>query len=155
MSESQASGAAGSGPLGFWSGLPLYLRILIGLVLGVVTGVLVGPDAKSLNLPAQLILRVLGALAPPLILVAVVHALLTAELHGRLALRVGRLLLQNTLTAILVGLVVANLLRPGQHAHLPRPAAPPGARGNVVDALLDNVPSSLLGPFVDNKVIGV
>src|SRR6185503_9543564 len=110
MSESQAGTAQGSGPLRFWSGLPLYLRILIGLVLGVFAGLLLGPTAKSFDLPARLILRVLGALAPPLILVAVVHALLTAELHGSIALRVGKLLLLNTLTAILVGLTVANVL---------------------------------------------
>jgi DAACS family dicarboxylate/amino acid:cation (Na+ or H+) symporter len=144
-----------SGRLGFWSGLPLYLRILIGLLLGLVAGAVLGPNAKSFDLPARLILRVLGALAPPLILLAVVHALITAELHGRLALRVGRLLVQNTLVAILVGLAVANLLRPGQHARLAPPATPPSAKGDVVTALLDNIPSSLLGPFVENKVIGV
>jgi Na+/H+-dicarboxylate symporter len=144
-----------SSPLGFWSGLPLYLRILIGLLLGLLAGAVLGPNAKSFDLPARLILRVLGALAPPLILLAVVHALITAELHGRLALRVGRLLVQNTLVAILVGLAVANLLRPGQHARLPPPANPPSAKGDVVTALLDNIPSSLVGPFVDNKVIGV
>jgi Na+/H+-dicarboxylate symporter len=144
-----------SSPLGFWSGLPLYLRILIGLLLGLLAGAVLGPNAKSFDLPARLILRVLGALAPPLILLAVVHALITAELHGRLALRVGRLLVQNTLVAILVGLAVANLLRPGQHARLPPPANPPNAKGDVVTALLDNIPSSLIGPFVDNKVIGV
>lgn len=144
-----------SSPLGFWSGLPLYLRILIGLVLGLLAGAVLGPNAKSFDLPARLILRVLGALAPPLILLAVVHALITAELHGRLALRVGRLLVQNTLVAILVGLAVANLLRPGQHARLPPPTNPPSAKGDVVTALLDNIPSSLVGPFVENKVIGV
>ena len=135
--------------------MPLYLRILIGLVLGLIAGVLLGNGAARFDLPAKLILRVLGALAPPLILLAVVHALVTAELHGRLALRVGRLLVQNTLVAILVGLAVANLLRPGQHARLPPPANPPSAKGDVVTALLDNIPSSLVGPFVENKVIGV
>ena len=138
-----------------WSGVPLYLRILIGLVLGLFAGLLLGPAAKSFDLPARLILRVLGALAPPLILMAVVHALLTAELHGSIALRVGKLLLLNTLTAILVGLAVANVLGPGRHAQLPPPPTMPSARGDVMSALLDNIPSSLLAPFVENKVIGV
>ncbi|HKY39817.1 MAG TPA: hypothetical protein VJN18_27960, partial [Polyangiaceae bacterium] len=56
------------GPWRFWTSLPLYARILVGLLLGLVVGVVVGPGAKPLELPAQLILRVLGALAPPLIL---------------------------------------------------------------------------------------
>src|SRR3954467_2314748 len=109
------------GPLARWSALPLYLRILVGLVLGLLAGVVLGPSAHVLDLPARLILRLLGALAPPLILLAVVHALLTAEIRGAVAFRLGRLLLLNTLTAIVVGLLVANLLAPGRHAHLPRP----------------------------------
>jgi DAACS family dicarboxylate/amino acid:cation (Na+ or H+) symporter len=139
----------------WWASLPLYARILVGLLLGVVVGALVGPGAKPLELPAQLILRVLGALAPPLILVAIVHAIVTAEIRGAVALRLGKLLLLNTLTAILVGLLVANVLRPGQHAKLPPPPARPDVKTDVVSQLLDNLPDSLLRPFVDNRVIGV
>ena len=69
---------------GFWTRLPLYLRIVIGLVLGIATGLLFGPATKAFDLPARLILRVLGALAPVVILVAVVRAILTADIHGRL-----------------------------------------------------------------------
>ena len=76
---------SGAGLFRYWAGLPLYVRILIGLVLGVVAGVSLGPRASALDLPARLILRLLGALAPPLILVAVVHALLTADIKGAVA----------------------------------------------------------------------
>ena len=144
-----------SGPLGFWTGLPLYARIAIGLALGIVVGLALGPAAKAFDWPARLILRVLGALAPVLILVAVSRAILTADIHGALALRMGGLLLQNTLTAILIGLGVANLVRPGVGARLEPPATMPRVKGDVVAQLLDNVPDSLLRPFVDNKVIGV
>src|SRR5688500_12217715 len=98
--------------LSWWTRMPLYLRILIGLVLGIVVGLVLGPSAQPLDWPAKLILRLLGALAPVLILVAVIHAIMTAEIHGRLALRMGSVLLQNTIVAILVGLAVASLLRP-------------------------------------------
>ncbi len=154
-SEQRPPPAASHGPFGWWSGLPLYLRIVVGMGLGVVVGVLLGPHAHPLDLPARLILRLLGALAPPLILVAVVQALLTAEISGALAWRIGRLLLLNTLVAIVVGLLVANVLGPGRHAHLPPPPAMPQLKGDVLNQLFDNVPESLLGPFVDNRVIGV
>ena len=143
------------GPFAWWSALPLYLRILIGLALGVMAGLWFGPSCRSLDLPAKLVLRVLGALAPPLILVAVVHAIMTAEVHGKLAARMGRLLLLNTLVAIVVGLVTANVIAPGRHAKLARPEGAPQVHGDVVSQLLDNIPSSLLGPFVENRVIGV
>ena len=141
---------------GAWSRLPLYLRILIGLVLGVATGLLLGPSARSLDVPARLVLRVLGALAPAIVLLAVIHALMTANVQGRLAGKLGGLLLLNTTVAICVGLGVANLLEPGRHAHLPPPSKPVAApKGDVIAQLLDNVPESLLKPIVDNKVIGV
>src|SRR5260221_9806750 len=125
MSDLDERPRSGGGRLQWWASMPLYVRILVGLVLGIVVGLALGPSAKSLDLPARLILRILGALAPPLILVAVVHALLTAEIRGRMALRLGRLLLLNTPTAIIVGLAVDNLPQPGPHAHLPPPPSPP------------------------------
>src|SRR6188474_957722 len=107
--------------LSAWSRLPLYLRILIGLVLGLITGVVLGPQARSLDVPARLVLRVLGALAPAVVLLAVIHALMTANVQGRLAGRMAGLLLLNTTVAIVIGLSVANLLEPGRHASLPAP----------------------------------
>jgi Na+/H+-dicarboxylate symporter len=140
---------------------PLYLRILVGLILGVLLGVLIrefaaqpAKWAAQLNYPANMILRLLGAIAPPLILVAVMRALLGANVRGRLAGRMFFLLVLNTLVAIFIGLLVANVLRPGKHASLPA-GDPPKIATNPFAALLDNIPSSLLRPLVENQVIGV
>jgi DAACS family dicarboxylate/amino acid:cation (Na+ or H+) symporter len=65
------------------------------------------------------------------------------------------LLALNTLVAILIGLGVANVLRPGEGAALARPASVPNVHGDVITQLLDNVPDSLLRPLVENRVIGV
>ena len=143
------------GLLGWWRATPLYVRILLGMALGVVVGVVVGPATKPLDWLAQIVLRVLGALAPMLILVAVVQAIMTAEIRGRLALRIAGLLLINTTVAILVGLGVANLLRPGSGAALQRPAHAPPLHSDLVGQLLENVPDSLVRPFVENRVLGV
>src|SRR6188508_2149289 len=98
---------------------PLYLKILVGMLLGVAVGLVLSPDyAKYFNQPAVLILRLLGAIAPPLILFAVIRALITANVKGRLAGRLITLLITNTIVAILIGLLVANTLRPGKHANL-------------------------------------
>jgi len=171
------------GPFTWWTGTPLYLRILGALVLGLIVGVGLGHSAEPLEVPAKLILRLLGALAPMLILVAIIRALLTAEVRGGMAWRLGGLLILNTLVAIAIGLGVANLVQPGRHATLTPPkkadAAPRGdtpAEQQVLDTVhkhgyrsgaqakkadpllqfLDNVPDSLLRPLVENnKTIGV
>lgn len=134
---------------------PLYAQIIIGLILGLVVGVLMGPSARILEWPARLVLRVLGAVAPPLILVAVVHALVQAELPRRMGLRLGWLLITNTLIAIGIGLTVANLIRPGDHAELVSGTPPAKPGQDVALSLLDNVPGSFVAPFVDGRVLGV
>jgi Na+/H+-dicarboxylate symporter len=156
MEPAEPKTSVSGGPWSRWTRLPLYLRILIGLLLGVAVGLALGPSAKGLDLPARLVLRVLGALAPAIVLCAVVHALMTADVRGRIAGRLGGLLLLNTTVAIGVGLLVANVLRPGDGASLPPPATPPSLpKGDVLTELLNNVPDSLLRPIVENRVIGV
>ena len=135
--------------------LPLYVQILIALVLGVIVGVLLSKEAAEwFNIPAQMILRLLGAIAPPLILCAVVRALMTANVKGRMAGKLFFLLALNTLVAILIGLFVANAVRPGRHASLER-GQERHLQGNFFLQLLDNIPTSLVKPLVENNVIGV
>lgn len=144
-------------PLALWSGVPLYLRILAGLVLGVIVGVLLGENAHILEVPSKLVLRLLGALAPPLILLAVVQVLMRAELPKGAAFRLLSLLLLNTCVAILIGLLVANILQPGRWVpvKLQEPAKETTAV-NPLSLFLDNIPKSVLGPFGDEgKVISV
>ena len=135
--------------------LPLYVQIVVALALGVVAGeVLPVRWTERLDLPARMILQFLGAIAPPLILVAVLRALIAANVKGRLAGKMFYLLALNTLVAILIGLTVANVIKPGGHGSLP-PGEPPKVASNIVDQLLANIPSSLFRPLVENNVIGV
>jgi Na+/H+-dicarboxylate symporter len=141
-----------------WQSVPLYARIGIALVLGVMVGFLLGSEAAVLAVPGKLVLRLLGALAPALILAAIVHTFMTTQLGGPLAARLPRLLLLNTLVAITVGLTVANVIQPGQGAGLtpPAPHDEPEKSANPLALFLENVPKSLLGPLGDDgKVIGV
>ena len=169
------------GLLSRWHDTPLYLRIIGALVLGVLAGVLLGENAAPLAIPSKLILRLLGALAPALILVAVVHALMTAQLQGRMASRLVGLLILNTLVAICIGLLVANVIQPGRLAKMSPPTTtaptvkgddelapriaqflqennyqPVPEKPDFLTQFLENVPKSVLGPLGDEgKVIGV
>lgn len=114
-----------------WQMTPLYLRILGGVVLGVVVGLALGERAGPLGIPSKLVLRLLGALASPLILLAVVQALMHAQVPRGSAWRLFRLLITNTLVAIAIGLLVANLVQPGRWTKLslPEKAAPSQVSG--------------------------
>jgi Na+/H+-dicarboxylate symporter len=146
-----------------WHRTPLYIRIVGGMLLGVLTGLWLGTSAASLAIPSKLVLRLLGALAPALILVAIIKALLEANFEKGTAGRLIRLLVLNTLVAISVGLIVANVLKPGSWSSQLQPAGGRNAGGHgstgkpdMLQQFLENVPQSILGPLTDNgKVIGV
>ena len=156
--DNTALSTSRSGLVARWQQIPLYGRIIIGVVLGVATGLALGSQAAFLATPGKLVLRLLGALAPPLILAAIVHTFMTTHLGGPLAARLPRLLLMNTLVAITVGLTVANVIQPGRGAGLApsEPAVETTQTANPLVAFIENVPKSLLGPLGDDgKVIGV
>src|SRR5215510_16161278 len=110
--------------------------------------------AQYFDIPARLILRLLGAIAPPLILVAVAQALIGAKAGGKLAGKMFFLLILNTTVAIAIGIVVANAIHPGSHASLAAGDAPK-LTGDPLTQLLDNIPASLLRQLLDGNVIGV
>ncbi len=150
----------------FYTRTPLYLRIVIGLLIGLGLGTLLRhydalrPYAGVPGMVSGLILRLLGALAPPLILIAVLDTLIKARLAGGVVRRMIFLLVTNTLAAIFIGLMVANVIKPGTWSHLEfghttATSAPVANENEPFKALLENIPSSLLKPLVDNNVIGV
>lgn len=148
------------GVLARWNAVPLYLRIVIAMVLGVITGVLLGEHALVLEIPSKVILQLLGALAPPLILIAVTHVLMTTVIKGKTLGRLAFLLVLNTTVAITIGLTVANLMQPGKWTDYGAPADAEDVTAadgpSPVNLLIHNVPRSILGPFGDKQnIIGV
>ena len=144
--------------INFWVRSPLYLRIIGAVVIGLVFGILLGKDAALLSIPAKLILRLLGTIAPPLILLAIVQALVHAQLREGQAARLAKALILNTIVAISIGLFVANFIKPGSWSHFARSSQEQATSiyQGPVTQFLDNIPKSILGPFTDDgKVIGV
>lgn len=153
------------GWFGWWQATPLYLRILAGCLLGVLVGVLLGKRAEHLAIPSQLVLRLLGALAAPLILLAVVQALMHASFPRGSGPRLALLLAINTLVAIFIGLGVANVVRPGKWTDQGKLVQEKKAEQKndllqefteSLQKFLDNIPKSVLGPLGDGgQVISV
>ena len=180
MSES-ASTNPPQGVLGHWNAMPLYVRIVIAMFIGMIVGLGLGKHAVIFEIPSKVILQLLGALAPPLILVAVTHVLMTTDISGKEAANLAGLLLLNTTVAILIGLTIANVLKPGAANRIekPEPVAAAGAETtapkvngeannkpgqsmakdksvSVGELLANNLPKSILGPLGDQtNIIGV
>ncbi|WP_138501620.1 dicarboxylate/amino acid:cation symporter [Nostoc sp. PA-18-2419] len=148
----------------WWQRIPLTLQIVIALVAAISVGIALGAGNPSpsnaalinnLAIPAELVLKALRALATPLILVAVLHTLMTTNIPGTAGRRLFVLLLSNTTVAILVGLFVANVLRPGTWGNVVTPTTTQ-ITGQSLDPwglIKDAVPEAVLKPLVDNNVI--
>ncbi|MEH2068427.1 MAG: dicarboxylate/amino acid:cation symporter [Nostoc sp.] len=148
----------------WWQRIPLTLQIVIALVAAISVGIALGAGNPSpsnaalidnLAIPAELVLKALRALATPLILVAVLHTLMTTNIPGTAGRRLFVLLLSNTTVAILVGLFVANVLRPGTWGNVVT-STTTQITGQSLDPwglIKDAVPEAVLKPLVDNNVI--
>jgi DAACS family dicarboxylate/amino acid:cation (Na+ or H+) symporter len=170
-------------------GLPLYAWVIAAVLLAIPLGLALGMDATrarglpqtvlvilkgfvvALELVPRLIIRALGALAAPLVVLAILSAIVTNDIHGRQGARMMLYYLINTLIAMTFGLVLSNLIEPGQETDLsgsrdangpprlinvlnpPSPDAgrPPAPR-TVVDVLTELVPRSVGEAFAQNNL---
>jgi Na+/H+-dicarboxylate symporter len=145
-----------SGPFAWYHRTPLFARILVALVIGVIAGEMMGLRAAGFKPFSSVILRLLSALATPLIFIAVVQALYKANITGKTGLKLVSLLLMNTVVAITVGLLVANVLQPGHHSQVKiETKALTQKAFDPVEDLLGKIPGSVLKPLSENDIIAV
>ncbi|BAQ64168.1 dicarboxylate/amino acid:cation symporter [Geminocystis sp. NIES-3709] len=142
---------------------PLYIQIVFALILAIIVGIILGAGnpiispslIEHLALPCTLILKALRTLATPLIFLAIIHTFLTAEIPSRSGRKLAFLLITNTLMAIIIGLLVANILQPGIHGNLELgiDIKPSEKTLDPWGLLQDLIPDSVVKPLVDNNVI--
>ena len=136
--------------------IPLYLRIVGGMLIGAALGSCLGKSAESLKPISDIVLQFLRLLATPLIFIALAHSLYKANVTGRLAGRLFWLLMSNTVVAIIIGLLVANVLRPGTHIALTVASSTVTKKPfEIGKDLLDKIPTDFISPFAKNEIISV
>jgi Na+/H+-dicarboxylate symporter len=138
--------------------IPLYLQILAGITLGILTGVVLGKDAGPLGEIGRLVIQLVKLFAVPLLLFAILDAFLKTDIAGRAAARMVSITSINTAIALLIGLGLSNWLKPGTHMTLPAltsaPAAPPG-KIEFLKTLSGYIPTNFVDPFRENLVITI
>ncbi|MEW4568002.1 dicarboxylate/amino acid:cation symporter [Tautonia sp. JC769] len=135
--------------------LPLYAWVVLAVLLAIPTGLLLGVDAgwyeqipgplrvmlrafaSGLDLAPQMILRALGAMAAPLVVLAILTAIVTNEIRGFQGARMMGYYLFNTTVAMTVGLAIALLVRPGEGALLGGSQALGPGESRLIDRLID------------------
>jgi DAACS family dicarboxylate/amino acid:cation (Na+ or H+) symporter len=149
----------------------LYARVLLGVAIGILLGVvfrqepivggLVNADLGKLGL---LVIRLLKALATPLIVFAVLDAFLKTSVSARSGLRLLVVCVVNVSVAMTLGLLVLHVVQPGAtwlgQLDVLGPVAAdtftkPKASLSPLDNLAGFVPESVVDPFSKNLVISV
>jgi Na+/H+-dicarboxylate symporter len=137
----------------FW-GFPLYVWVVVAVLVAIPVGWAWGDDATRLELLPKTILRALTALAAPLVVLAILSAIVTNEVKGRLGALMMIFYLVNTFVAMLIGLTLTNLIQPGIGASLHEPDMPTPTlvKKTVSELLIDLVPKSIGEPFTQNHL---
>lgn len=154
---------------------------MIGVALGITFGltfgtkpILGGIENKDLSEMGLLVIKLLKALAAPLILFAILDAFARTHIQARAGARLIFICLVNVSVAMAIGLTILNVLRPGEkwrghvdemksavHAQKQEsrrsedPDAPKSATLSVKENIKYYIPSSLIKPLVYNNVIGI
>ena len=135
-------------------GVPLYVWVIAAVLIAIPLGLAWGEGATALELLPKLILRALTALAAPLVVLAILSAIVTNDIHGRQGGVMMLFYLINTLVAMVIGLGLTNLVQPGLGASLAEPGTvvQPLAKKTVTDLLVDLVPRSIGEAFSQNNL---
>src|SRR3954453_23728819 len=156
--ESESSPS--SGPTRPWRfRAPFFVRIIAAMVLGGVVGFLLGERADPLGQLGTVIIGMIKALAGPLLLFAVLDAFLRTRVRLRSGLVMIAITMTNAAIAVLIGLTLSNVLRPGDHLDLASASlgnrakaelAPTARKIDFVRELTGYIPTSVVQPFLDN-----
>lgn len=159
----------------------LWLKVLIGMVLGLAVGVLLGPSVglvepatgtaigNWLALPGKLFLAAIQMTVVPLVVASVVRGLAASEnleQLRKLGVRVTLFFAVTTALAAAIGLWIANLIDPGASLAgsglVPAAAETPGAAAAspaslqaVPEVLVDLIPGNPLNSMVQGEMLQV
>lgn len=157
--------------------VPLYLQVIAGVIAGAIFGVLFGKEPiafgfgnEELGALGMLVIRVLKALAVPLVLFAILDAFSRTRISARAGAKLLGICFVNVSVAFAIGLTLMNTLQPGtgSAARLAELKGKPtsaeaqkaidaGAKASVspLKAIDSYVPESLVDPFLKNSIIPV
>lgn len=145
----------------------LYFQVIVAVVLGVLLGVLAPASAVAMKPLGDAFIKLIKMIIAPVIFCTVVTGIAGMEDMKKLG-RTGLYALlyfevMSTL-ALVVGLLVVNLIKPGAGLHIDPATLDPAAiaayagperMSGPVDFLLDIIPATLLGAFTSGNILQV
>ncbi len=130
--------------------------ILLALAAGAALGLAFPQAALTLTPITKLLLQLIKAAATPLVLFAVLEAILRHRVAGGDFFRLLGITLINATVAIAIGLLIANLFVPGQYlTFLAADVGAAATQTDFLDMLAKQLPVSVVQPLADNSIRSV
>jgi aerobic C4-dicarboxylate transport protein len=143
----------------------LYFWVLVGIVAGIILGIVAPDTAEKMKPLADGFVKLIKMVVAPVIFCTVVVGIASLGnlgKAGRVGLKALGYFLGLTLVALVIGLVVVNVVKPGAGLNITPDKALAkdtlGAADEIsgpVDFLLHIIPDSFVGAFADGEVIQV
>ncbi len=149
----------GFGMLAFWFKIPLWQRVIAALVLGVITGMVWGPESETIKWIGDFFIKSIKMLVVPLIffsLVAGVAALGDLKKLGSVGGRAMILFVITGQIAAWLGLALGTFFQPGkgvETAAIQKGETPVPNDTTAVDMILSIVPDSPVQVMADVRVL--
>lgn len=141
-------------------GMALWKKILIGMVLGIIVGAFMGPDAELLKPIGTLFINAIKMLIVPLVfcsLVVGVTSMQDTRKMGRIGIKSVLLYLGTTAVAITIGLGLATVLTPGSGLDMTITEAAPAAKEapTLVQTLLNLIPKNPISALAAGNILQI
>lgn len=142
-----------------WTGIPLWKRVLVALVLGVVFALVWPAATPRVEIMGDLFVRAIRMLVAPIVLITIaagITALADPRRLGSVGGRTVGLFAVTTAIAVGVGMLVATLLQPGVGAALGTAAPHPlGEPVTVYDQIVGIVPTNIVEALVKGDMLAL
>ena len=148
------------GPLDFYFKSNLLLRILIGLILGALAGIIFGPSIGWVKPFGSLFVNLLKMIVMPVILSTLVvgAASISPATLGKVGVKIIVFYMLTSAFAVAIGLLAGNLFHPGSGLALAGTAEAAGRvlkQPKLVDTILAIIPTNPFGALSGGKVLPV
>ncbi len=149
--------------MGLWESykrFPVIYKILIGFVLGIIAGIVVGPQIAVLYPLGTLLIRLLKMIVAPIVLFSLVvgAASIAPKKLGKIGTKIIIYYLATSAVAVIIGIFMARLFNVGAGVNISTAAGTTikvSKAPSIVDVLLNIVPTNPFAALTEGKVLQI
>jgi DAACS family dicarboxylate/amino acid:cation (Na+ or H+) symporter len=138
--------------------MKLWSKILIGLVLGAITGLILGPQAVYLKPLGTIFLNLINMIIVPLVLASMtvgITSIHDPQKLGRIGGKTLGIYFTTTIIAILIGLAVAHLFEVGENLNLQSTGINQQKPLSLSEIFINIVPKNPIAALVEGNILQI